>query len=163
MSVQPTRPSALGAVFVLAASFGWSVIRLWSRWSDEGPSVPWLAAVTMTLLFLSLLGWALVARNKIQPEPGKPRWHPLVAARTVALAMAASRVGSLAAGFYFGFLMASLDGFSSPAGRQRVLVSGVIVLASVGTVVVALWLERICQLPQPPASATSDEAAGSSA
>lgn len=163
MRIEPTRPASLGAVFVLAASFGWSVIRLWSRWADGGPSVPWLAAVTMTVLFLALLGWALVARNRIQPEAGKPRMHPLVAARTLALAMAASRVGALAAGFYFGFLIASLHGFAAPAGRQRVLVSAVIVLASAGTVVVALWLERMCQLPKPPAGASTGEATGSRA
>lgn len=163
MRIEPTRPSMLATVFVLAGSFGWSLIRLWARWSESGPSVPWLAAVTMTVLCLALLGWALIARTRLQPEPGKPRLHPLVAARTLALAMASSRVGAIAGGFYLGFLLASLHGLGAPAGRQRVLVSGAIVLASLGTIAIALWIERMCQIPKPPAGTAPGEPTGSHA
>jgi hypothetical protein len=149
--LQPTRPAMLASVFVLAASFGWSLLRLWPKWFDSGPAVPWLAAVTMIVLFVTVLLWALIARPRLQPERGKPRLHPLVAARTVALAMAASRVGALAGGFYAGFLVVSLGELGSESGRQRVFVSASIVVASIGTVVAALWLERMCQIPKPPA------------
>lgn len=151
MKLEPTRPSMLAALFVLVGAFGWSLLRLWPKWFASSPAVPWLAAITMVVLFLTVLVWALIARPRLQPERGKPRMHPLVAARTLALAMAASRVGTLASGFYFGFLLVSLTDFSSPAGRHRVFVSGVIVLAGFATVVTALWLERMCQLPKPPA------------
>jgi fructose-specific phosphotransferase system IIC component len=155
MTMQPTRPSLLLALFALMMTFGWSVIRLWPRLFGQNPSVPWLAALTMVALCGTVLGWALIARTRLQPPPGKPRWHPLTAARTVAFAMAASRVGALAAGFYAGFLVASLPSWSTPAGQQRVVVSLVIVLSSLATAVLAVWLERMCQLPKPPAAAPS--------
>lgn len=153
MTLRPTRISTLVALFSLAMSFGWSVLRLWPRWFEQSPPVPWLAAFTMFALTMTVLTWALVARTRLQPPPGRPRWHPLTAARTLAFAMAASRVGVLAAGCYAGFLVVSIPDWSSPAGHQRVLVSGAIVLCGLATAGLAVWLERMCQLPKPPAAA----------
>lgn len=153
MTLRPTRIGMLVALFVLAMSFGWSVIRLWPRMFEQSPSVPWLAAFTMFALMVTAVVWAVAARGKLQPPPGKPRWHPLIAARTLAFAMAASRVGALASGFYAGFLVASIPTWSSPAGHQRVLVCGTIVVCGITTTCAAVWLERMCQLPKPPTSA----------
>ena len=155
MSLRPTKVSTLVALFALTMSFGWSVLRLWPRVFAQSPSVPWLAAFTMFALAVTSLAWALVARTKLQPEPGKPRWHPLTAARTLAFAMAASRVGALVGGFYTGFLVASLPAWGTPAGHQRVLVCAAITGCGIVTAVCAVWLERMCQLPKPPASAPS--------
>ena len=65
--------------------------------------------------------------------------------------MSASRVGSLAFGFYFGAALSSIAGASSPAASNRIAISTITAVASLFTAAIALWLERICRLPQPPA------------
>ena len=70
-----------------------------------------------------------------------------MAARTAALAMAASRAGSLVAGFYAGVALASLPHRDTPAGLTTTWTSAASTLGAVVLVVVALWLEYMCRLP----------------
>ena len=76
---------------------------------------------------------------------------PIVAARSAALAMAASRTGAIVAGFYAGVTVGLLPGWSVAYVRDRVVVSAVTVLTASLVVAAALWLERVCRVP-PDAS-----------
>ena len=70
------------------------------------------------------------------------------AARTAALAMAASRTGAVVAGIYAGIAAATVNSLSTPAGLSAFSSA---VLASTGSVVLAaaaLWLEGLCRLPE---------------
>jgi len=156
MNLVPTKVSLLATLGVLAASCGWAVARLWPTWFSQSLSVPWLAAATMCLVAFSLLVWTLMMRQKISPKPGMPRIDPIVAARTAALAMAASRMGSLMAGLYLGIFLVNAANSDAPQARNRMLVSGVTVIAGMATVIIALWLERICRLPEPPAAKSAN-------
>ena len=78
--------------------------------------------------------------------------HPLVAARTAALAMSASRVGAIAFGFYVGVFLSNALATDSTAGSDRIKLSAVTAIASLLTVIVALWLEKICRIKEPPAN-----------
>lgn len=148
--MQQTKFSVLSALVVLSASVGWSVAQLWPTWFGQGLPVPTGSAVTMILVAISLLVWTLMTRARLDPESGAKRLHPLVAARTAALAMSASRVGSLALGFYVGVLLSNLVATDSSAGSDRIKTSAVTAVASFITIVVALWLERICRIEEPP-------------
>jgi hypothetical protein len=64
--------------------------------------------------------------------------------------MSASRVGALTGGFYLGFSFVALGIQRTPSGAQRLWVAGIAVIASLATTVIGLWLEKICQIPQPP-------------
>lgn len=161
MKLLPTKISMLVTLGAASSALGWSMNRLWPKWFNQSPSVPWLSAYMLVLMAIALLGWALHVRVRINPEPGKSRLDPLLAARTVALAMASSRVGSISSGFYLGFVVGSIVDFDSPAGRQRVIVSAIASLAAAGLVIVALWLERMCQIPEPPQSTSSSSATSS--
>ena len=86
----------------------------------------------------------------LKPGATINRLHPIVAARTAALAMSASRVGSLAFGFYVGVLLANIVADYSSAGTDRIRISAVTAVASLLTAIVAVWLERICLLKEPP-------------
>ncbi len=156
MNLAPTRLSFLGSLALLSSSFGWALARLWVKWFGHNLAVHWLTVTTMFLVAATLIVWALMMKPRIQPEPGKPRMHPLVAARTAALAMSASRMGSLVAGFYVGVLLLNLPAWATPASRERVVLCAVTVLFSVVTVATALWIERMCQLPKPPASSVAE-------
>lgn len=150
MKATTTKPSLLIALALLAGSFGWSMAHLWSRWFDTQMPLPELTAVVMWSLTVSLVIWTVSARRRINPKPGQPRMHPLVAARSAALALAASRTGALVFGFYLGVLIVNLNHLQSDAGHSRVIICGLVIVASACLVATALWLEKICQIPKPP-------------
>ena len=108
------------------------------------------SAIAMVLVFVTLLTWTLMTRARLKPGATVNRMHPIVAARTAALAMSASRVGSLAFGFYVGVLLANIVADYSSAGTDRIRISAVTAIASLLTAIVAVWLERICLLKEPP-------------
>ena len=75
---------------------------------------------------------------------------PLVAARTAALGMAASRIGALVAGFYAGIAIGMIGNVSSPTSSQTLWAAALAVVGSVGLVAAGLWLEHLCRLPVGP-------------
>jgi hypothetical protein len=113
------------------------------------------SAIAMVLVFVTLLIWTLMTRARLKPGATLNRLHPIVAARTAALAMSASRVGSLAFGFYVGVFLANIVAGYSSAGTDRIRISVVTAVASLLTAAVALWLERICQIKEPPSNGDS--------
>jgi hypothetical protein len=149
--MQPTKISMLSALAILAAAVGWSVAQLWPRFFGQGMPVSVGSAIAMILVFVTLLVWTLMTRARLKPDATVNRLHPIVAARTAALAMSASRVGSLALGFYAGVLLANFVADKSSAGNTRIQISAVTAAASLLTAIVAVWLERICQIKEPPA------------
>lgn len=159
--MKQTKISTLVVLAILAASVGWSFAQLWPTFFGQGMPVSIGSAIAMILVFLTLLTWTLMTRARLKPGATLNRLHPIVAARTVALAMSASRVGSLAFGFYVGVLLANVAAEYSSAGTDRIQISAVTAIASLLTAIVAVWLERICQIKEPPAD--SDTVNGSRA
>ena len=153
--MQQTKISMLAVLAVLAASVGWSFAQLWPTFFGQGMPVSVGSAIAMILVFVTLLIWTLMTRARLKPDAKISRLHPIVAARTAALAMSASRVGSLACGFYVGVLLANLAADYSSAGTDRIQISAVTAIASLLTAIVAVWLERICRLKEPPADSES--------
>jgi hypothetical protein len=76
---------------------------------------------------------------------------PIVAARSAALGMAASRTGAIVVGFYLGVAIELAPGWGVDSVRERVIVSLVTVVLAGLVVAAALWLERVCRVP-PDAS-----------
>jgi len=147
----PTRPRLLAALVVLSAAVGWGVVRLVDAYLDRSLPVPWTAALVMLVLAIALALWARGTRARLAGRPGTKPMDPLVAARSAALAMAASRTGAIVAGFYAGVTVGLLPGWSVAYVRDRVVVSAVTVLTASLVVAAALWLERVCRVP-PDAS-----------
>ncbi len=153
--MQQTKISMLAVLAILAAAVGWSFAQLWPTFFDQGMPVSVGSAIAMVLVFVTLLIWTLMTRARLKPGATLNRLHPIVAARTVALAMSASRVGSLAFGFYVGVSLANIVAGYSSAGADRIRISVVTAVASLLTAAVALWLERICQIKEPPSNSDS--------
>lgn len=149
--MQQTKISMLAVLAILATAVGWSFAQLWPTFFDQGMPVSVGSAIAMVLVFVTLLIWTLMTRARLKPGVTINRLHPIVAARTAALAMSASRVGSLAFGFYVGVFLANIAADYSSAGSDRIRISAVTALASLLTAAVGLWLERICRLKEPPA------------
>ena len=150
MNLSPTSPKLLLSVAVLAAAAGWGLSSLWELLTGRYLPVPWTTALALWLLAAALLFWALMVRPRLRHDPGSRPLDPLVAARTAALAMAASRTGALVGGVYFGIAVAFASRWGQEAGRERVVTAAVAVLASLAVVAVGLWLERMCRLPDEP-------------
>ena len=150
MRIQRTRYSLLVSLTVLAGALGWSLGRLWPHWFLMELSVPVANAITMWLISISLLVWTLVARPKLLRKDYAKRLPPIVAARTAALALAGSRVGSLVLGFYLGLLILNLGLTRTAEVTSRLLTIGAVLVAAVVLIATALWLERLCEVKQPP-------------
>ena len=157
--IQQTKISMLSVLAILSAAVGWSIAQLWPTFFEQGMPVSMGSAIAMILVFVTLLIWTLMTRVRLKPGASVNRLHPIVAARTAALALSASRVGSLAFGFYAGVFLANVAADYSSAGTDRIQISAVTSIASLLTVIVALWLERICQIKEPPADSRDNSVA----
>jgi hypothetical protein len=145
--VTPTRPRLLVALVVVAAAVGWGVVTLVDAFADSSLPVPWTAPVVMVVLAVALALWARGTRARLAGRPGTTPMDPLVAARSAALAMAASRTGALVAGFYAGVAVALVPSWEVAYVRERVVISILTVVGAGLVVAAALWLEHVCRVP----------------
>jgi hypothetical protein len=143
----PTRIRLLAVLAVVAGAVGWGVLTLIEGQSGRVIPVPWLAPATLWFLAIAVLVWALTCRPRLLHRPGARPMPPFVAARTAALAMAASRTGSLVAGFYAGLAIGAFDSRQTPVGNTTLWASVLSTLGAVALVAAALWLEHMCRLP----------------
>jgi len=154
----PTRIRALLAIAVIAAAVGWGAVQMVEGQSGRVVPVPWLAAGTMWLLAAAVGIWAVLSRPRLLRKPGARPMPPLVAARTAALAMAASRTGALVAGLYAGIAVGAFPARETPSGSASMWAAIVTAAGSLVLAAAALWLERMCRLPSKgdDAGATGD-------
>lgn len=156
--MKPTRWVPLVAIAAIALAVGWVLVDLVERMAGRVLGVPWLAAVALWVLALGVLGWAALSRGRLGGKPrsgpatvgavgsSDRRMPPLVAARTAALAMAASRTGALIGGFYLGIALGLIGVRDTPTGSSSMTAAIASVLACAVLVGAALWLERMCRL-----------------
>jgi hypothetical protein len=144
--VRPTSSSLLTALAVLAGTAGWAGARLADGLGGRALQIPVSAPLTMAVFAVALLIWTLLARPKLLRKKGSRPLPPLVAARSAALAMAASRTGALVFGLYSGAAVGLLPRWNTGQGRESVLASGLSALGALTVMVVALWLEKLCRV-----------------
>ncbi len=145
--MKPTRIRLLLAIAAVLAAVGWGATRLVDAYAGRSLPVPWTAPAVMVVLAIALALWARGTRDRLARKPGTKRIDPLVAARSAALAMAASRTGAVVGGFYAGVATALAPMWDVPYVRERILVSLAALGGAVLVVLAALWLERVCRLP----------------
>lgn len=157
--MRPTRWVPLVAITAIALAVGWVLVDVVERLAGRILGVPWLAAVALWVLAIGVLGWALLSRGRLgdgpksgpSPAAAAPRgpdrrMPPLVAARTAALALAASRTGALIGGFYLGIALGLLGVRDTPTGSASLAAAVASVIACAVLVGSALWLESLCRL-----------------
>lgn len=156
--MKPTRWVPLVAIAAVALAVGWVLVDLVERAAGRILDVPWLAAIALWVLALGVLGWTVLSHGRLGDRPGpraagagtarKPgqRMPPLVAARTAALALAASRTGVLIGGFYLGIALGLVGVRDTPTGSASLAAAVTSVLACAVLVGAALWLETMCRL-----------------
>ncbi|WP_133910536.1 DUF3180 domain-containing protein [Streptomyces sp. NBC_00582] len=145
------RIRVLAGVFVVAGVLSWAGARLWNSIGTL-PSVPLAAPIVLALIAVVLLSTALSLRARLKAQrerrPEAKGVDPLMAARAVVFGQASALVAALVSGMYGGtgvFLLESLD---IPARRDQAIYAGFSVLAGIAVIASALFLERVCRLPE---------------
>jgi hypothetical protein len=149
--VRELRIRVLVGVFVVSGVLSWAGARLWNSVGTL-PSVPLAAPIVLALIAVVLLATALSLRARLKAQrerqPDAKGVDPMMAARAVVFGHASALVAALVSGMYGGtgvFLLESLD---IPARRDQAIYAGFSVLAGVGVIVAAIFLERVCKLPE---------------
>lgn len=107
-------------------------------------------ALAILLLDLAIFFWGTNFKNRLKRDSKLLPVPALVAARTVALAMAASRTGAMLSGFYIAVAMFFVPLLANSVIMQRFVNAMISALVSIWLLFLGLWLERICQVPQYP-------------
>ncbi|KIZ19743.1 DUF3180 domain-containing protein [Streptomyces natalensis] len=142
----------LVGLFLAAGVLAWGGARLWDSLGTL-PSVPKAAPVVLALIAAVLAATAFSLRSRLRAQrerrPDAKGVDPLVAARAVVFGQASALVAALVAGLYGGvgvFLLTS--GLDVAPRREQAIYAGLSVLAGVAVVIAALFLERVCKLPE---------------
>jgi len=148
--VKQLRIRTLAAVFVVAVVLSWAGARLWDSVGTL-PRVPLAAPIVLALIAVVLLSTALSLRARLKAQrerrPGAKGVDPLMAARAVVFGQASALVAALVAGMYGGTGVFLLELLDVPARRDQAIYAGFSVVAAVGVIAAALFLERVCKLP----------------
>ncbi|MFM2437306.1 MAG: hypothetical protein RLZ55_112 [Actinomycetota bacterium] len=153
--MRPTRPSLLALLAVISGVLGVAVADLIDSLSGRTLPVPWSSVITVGALAIALFGWAWSFRRRLRSE--SDRVDPFVAVRTAALAMAASRTGAIIGGLYAGVGAWYVADLVPAASRERALACAIGLIMSLALIAAAVWLERLCRLPEEPDEAGSSQ------
>lgn len=145
------RLGVLAGLFAAAGVLSWGGARLWEAFGTL-PSVPLAAPIVLAVIAVILTATALSLRARLRAQrerrPGATGVEPLMAARAVVFGQASALVAALVAGMYGGagvYLLGSLD---IPARRDQAIYAGLSVVAGIGVIAAAFFLERVCKLPE---------------
>jgi len=149
--VRELRIRLLAGVFVVAAVLSWAGARLWNSIGTL-PSVPLAAPIVLALIAVVLVATALSIRARLKAQrertPDAKGVDPLMAARAVVFGQASALVAALVAGMYGGTGVFLLEYLDIPARRDQAIYAGFSVVAGIAVIVAAIFLERVCRLPE---------------
>ncbi|MDQ0386311.1 Mg2+/citrate symporter [Streptomyces sp. DSM 42143] len=145
------RIRVLVGVFLVAGILSWAGARLWNSIGSL-PSVPLAAPVVLALIAVILLATALSLRARLKAQrervPGAKGVDPMMAARAVVFGQASALVTALVAGMYGGTGVFLLEYLDVPARRDQAVYAGFSVVAGIAVIAAAIFLERVCRLPE---------------
>ncbi|MDH6608238.1 membrane protein DedA with SNARE-associated domain [Streptomyces sp. SAI-208] len=141
----------LAGVFVVAGILSWAGARLWNSIGTL-PSVPLAAPIVLALIAVVLMATALSIRARLKAQrervPEAKGVDPLMAARAVVFGQASALVAALVSGMYGGTGVFLLEYLDIPARRDQAIYAGFSVLAGIAVIAAAIFLERVCKLPE---------------
>lgn len=145
------RIRTLAALFAVAAILSWALARMLDALGSL-PSVPVAAPIVLAAIATVLLATALSLRSRLKAQrerqPGAKGVDPMMAARAVVFAQASALVAALVSGMYGGtgvFLL--INEIDLPARGDQALYAGLSVGAGIAVMAAAVFLERVCKLP----------------
>ena len=145
-------------VALAAIPVGWSVGRVVDSVSGTLPPIPWILPLLLVFFAILLLVSAYAVRGWVEERRYDRRLDALRIARLSALGKAAAVFGALVIGAYLGIGVLALGSLAVPAGRNRAVLSALVIIAGVVIVVAALRLERACLVPPDEDTSETDGA-----
>ena len=152
--MKPTRIASLVAIFIAVGAVTWGALRLVEDRGGVLPPLSWSAPAGLLALALVVLATALGLRSRLRRGDKRP--HPLSMARMAVLGKASAHVGPIVGGLYGGYALVLLPSLDIGDRRDRALLAGGAVLASLLLTAAGLLLERTCRVrgnndeDQPP-------------
>ncbi|RVU16734.1 DUF3180 domain-containing protein [Streptomyces antnestii] len=145
------RIRTLAGLFAIAGVLSWAGARLWDSIGTL-PRVPLAAPIVLAVIAVILLATALSIRARLRAQrerrPGAKGVDPLMAARALVFGQASALVAALVAGLYGGTGVFLLERLDNPARRDQAIYAGFSVLTGIAVIAAALFLERVCKLPE---------------
>lgn len=157
------RIRTLAGLFVVSGVLSWAAAKLWNALGTL-PAVPAMAPFALALIAAGLLATALTLRARLKAQrerrEGAEGVDPMTAARAVLFGQASALVAALISGIYAGTgVLLLLENLEGPFRREQALYAGAAVLAGFAVIAAALYLQRVCRLPDdedgPTAAARS--------
>jgi phosphatidylglycerophosphate synthase len=149
--VKPLRIRTLGLTLFVAGVLSWAFAKLLDSYGAL-PSVPVAAPIVLAVIATVLLATALSLRARLRAQrerrPDVRPVEPMMAARAVVFGQASALVAALVAGLYGGtgvFLI--MNELQIPARRDQAIYAGLSLVAGIAVIAAALFLERVCKLP----------------
>ncbi|PZF81809.1 DUF3180 domain-containing protein [Jiangella anatolica] len=147
--MQRTRIGSLIWVALVAVPVGWSIGRVVDAMSDVLPPIPWVLPALLLFLAIAMFAGARAVRGWIHERRFDTRIDALRVARSVALAKASEYFGAVLVGVYTGLGLLAVGRLDSPMGRNRAILSAVVIVAAVVLTIAAVRLERAGEVPPP--------------
>ena len=144
-SVKLTPFRALVVAALFGGLAGWLLVVTANAFDLIPPEVPWTAPIGLILLAALVGALAYSTHQRIQIR--RERMEPSRAVAFLVLGKASALAGALVTGGYFGFALMFLTRIDAVAPRDRVIRSGIAVLAGIALCIAGLALERACKVP----------------
>ncbi|WP_049579476.1 DUF3180 domain-containing protein [Streptomyces sp. SBT349] len=162
------RIGTLAGLFAAATGLSWAGAGLWESFGNTPPAVPLFSPVILGLIAAVLFVTGLSLRSRLRAwrerRPGARPVDRLMAARAVVFGQASALVSSIAAGCYGGFgVFLVMERLDVPNRRDQAIYAGLAVLAGAAVVAAALFLERVCRLPEGDENGEGNGPMGSTA
>ena len=142
------RPTNIWVLVGLAVIAGGVAYVLTAHFYSDVPSPPTFAPLSILLIALAEAYLASTSRARMTGRPGTKPIDPIFVAKLAAFAKASSPVGALAFGAYAGFLV-DVARMSGDAASKDTRTAALGMGCSLGLVLGALMLERVCRAKPP--------------
>jgi len=154
-SINLTPPRALVVAALVGAVCGWLIVVASNAMGVTPPLVPWTAPIGLILITALVGVLAYTTHQRIQVR--RERVAPERAVSFLVLGKASALAGAVVAGGYLTFALMFVTRLDAAAPRDRVIRSGVAVVAGVALTVAGLLLERACKVPGIDGDLDEDE------
>ena len=152
--MKPTSSRNIFSFIFIAVIVGFFVPSIYENLTSNFIPVSVNTVIALVILNFALLYWIIIFKNRLREARDKNQkvlkrripLHPLVAARTVALAFAGSRAGAMILGFYLGATVNFIPNFELSPIKSRIFLSLEIIVLSGILIGLSLWLEKICRI-----------------
>ncbi|PSL02423.1 uncharacterized protein DUF3180 [Haloactinopolyspora alba] len=142
---------------LVAVPIGWSIARVIDAWSGALPPVPWVLPFLLLFLGAGMFAGARAVRQWVGERRYDRSIDALRVARAAALAKATGYFGAVVVGAYAGIGALALTMLHSPQGRDRSVLSAIVVGCAVVLTVAAIRLERACLVPPSDSDENSNQ------